>query len=96
MIAVQALDGITGAIVTVLTILVVTDLTAGTGRFNFAQGVLGAVMATAAAVGTGVAGFIVQHLGDVTGFLAMATVVLAGTVLLWACLPETKPDRYVD
>ena len=38
MMVVQLLDGITGAIMTVLTILVITDLTAGTGRFNLAQG----------------------------------------------------------
>jgi len=96
MLAVQALDGITGAIVTVLTVLVITDLTTGSGRFNLAQGVLGAVTATAAAIGTGVAGVIVQHFGDLAGFLAMAATVLAGTALLWAFVPETKPERYVD
>jgi MFS family permease len=36
-IAVQILDGITGAIITVMTVLIMTDLTAGTGRFNLAQ-----------------------------------------------------------
>jgi MFS family permease len=96
MIAVQALDGITGAIVTVLTILVITDLTTGTGRFNLAQGVLGAVMAAAAALGTGAVGVIVEHFGDLAGFLAMAAAVLAGAALLWAYMPETKPERYVD
>ena len=96
MIAVQALDGITGAIVTVLTVLVITDLTTGTGRFNLAQGVLGAVMAAAAALGTGAVGIIVEHLGDLAGFSAMAAAVLAGTALLWVYMPETKPERYVD
>ena len=96
MIAVQALDGITGAIVTVLTVLVITDLTAGTGRFNLAQGVLGAVMAAAAALGTGAVGIIVEHLGDLAGFSAMAAAVLAGTALLWVYMPETKPERYSD
>ena len=33
-IAAQVLDGATGAIVTVLMVLVITDLTTGTGRFN--------------------------------------------------------------
>jgi MFS family permease len=96
MIAVQVLDGITGAILTVLTVLVITDLTTGTGRFNLAQGVLGAVMAGAAALGTGAVGVIVQHFGDLAGFLAMAATVLAGAALLWAFMPETKPERYVD
>jgi hypothetical protein len=26
----------------------------------------------------------------------MAAAVLAGTALLWLCLPETKPEKYVD
>jgi MFS family permease len=38
MLAVQLLDGITGAVITVLTLLVITDLTSGTGRFNLARG----------------------------------------------------------
>jgi MFS family permease len=96
MMAVQALDGITGAVVTVLTVLVITDLTTGSGRFNLAQGVLGAVTATAAAIGTGVAGVVVQHFGDLAGFMTMAATVLTGTALLWAFVPETKPERYVD
>src|SRR5215831_1109326 len=96
MLAVQTLDGITGAIVTVLTVLVITDLTTGSGRFNLAQGVLGAVTATAGAIGTGLMGFVVQHFGDLAGFLAMAATVLAGGALLWAVVPETKPERYVD
>jgi MFS family permease len=96
LIPIQALDGITGAIVTVLTILVITDLTTGTGRFNLAQGVLGAVMAGAAALGTGALGVIVERLGDLAGFLTMAAVVLAGMALLWIYMPESKPERYVD
>jgi MFS family permease len=94
--AVQVLDGLTGAIVTVLTILVITDLTTGSGRFNFAQGVIGAATGTAAALSTGAVGIIVQSFGDFAGFISMAAAVLAGTALLWLCLPETKPEKYVD
>ena len=96
MIAVQVLDGVTAAIVTVLTILVITDLTTGSGRFNLAQGAIGAIMATAAAVGNGAVGFVVQHLGDLAGFFSMAAAAVAATALAWACLPETKPEHYVD
>jgi MFS family permease len=96
MIAIQVLDGITGAVMTVLTILVITDLTTGSGRFNLAQGVIGAVMAGAAALGTGAAGIIVEHFGDFAGFVSMAAVVLAGMALLWLYMPESKPARYVD
>jgi predicted MFS family arabinose efflux permease len=37
----QFLGGISAAAVTVLTILVITDLTTGTGRFNLVRGALG-------------------------------------------------------
>jgi MFS family permease len=96
MMLVQLLDGVTGAAVTVLTILVVTDLTAGTGRFNLAQGVLGTMRGIAAAIGTGSVGFLVQQFGDFTGFLLMAIGPVSAAALIWAFLPETKPPKYVD
>jgi hypothetical protein len=48
----QLLSGITGVIIGVLTVLVVTDLTAGTGRFNLAQGAVGAMSGIAASIST--------------------------------------------
>jgi MFS family permease len=95
-IAAQVLDGATGAIVTVLMVLVITDLTTGTGRFNLAQGVLGAATGAAAAISTGATGVIVEHIGDFAGFISMTVAVLAGTVLLWLFVPETKPSKYID
>jgi MFS family permease len=96
MMAVQLLDGVTGAAVTVLTILVITDLTTGTGRFNLAQGVLATMRGIAAAIGTASVGAIVQHFGDFTGFLLMAAGPVIGAALIWAFLPETKPAKYID
>jgi MFS family permease len=96
MIAVQMLDGITGAVMTVLTILVLTDLTSGTGRFNLAQGVIGTLMAIATALSTGVFGFVVEHAGDLPGILTMTAVAAAGMGVLWLFLGETKPEKYQD
>ncbi len=96
MMAVQLLDGITGAIITVLTILVITDVTAGTGRFNLAQGAIGTLTAVAAAVSTAAIGSIASRFGDLTGFLTMAAMTCASGVLLWALLPETEPAEYRD
>ncbi len=48
----QVLSGITGAMIGVLTIPVITDLTANTGRFNLAVGVVGALSSIAAALST--------------------------------------------
>ena len=94
MIVVQVLDGITGAIVTVMTILVITDLTSGTGRFNLAQGVLGTLTGISAAVSASVMGWIALRFGDLPAILLMAAGTATATVLVWAFLPETKPADY--
>jgi MFS family permease len=96
MIAVQLLDGVTGSVVTILTVLVITDLTTGTGRFNLAQGVVGTLTGTAAAISTAAAGFIAQGFGDAVGFLTMAACTGTSIILLWALLPETRPTEYSD
>jgi MFS family permease len=94
LVAIQILDGVTGAIMTVLTILVITDLTTGTGRFNLAQGIFGALTGASAALSAGVFGAAAQRFGDFGAFLGAG--IGAGMVLLYACLPETKPDEYRD
>jgi len=96
MMAIQLLDGITGAVVTVMTILVIADLTAGTGRFNLAQGVVGTLIGISAALSTTIVGSIAQRFGDLAGFMTMATSTAAGMALLWAFLRECKPAEYVD
>ncbi len=92
----QLLNGITSAILTVLTVLVVSDLTAGTGRFNLARGAIGAAIGVAVSVSTATTGFIVQHWGREAGFLVIATVALAAAVLLWVFQTETRPQQYAD
>src|SRR5262249_55640944 len=96
MIATQILGGISAAAVTVLTVLVVTDLTTGTGRFNLVQGAIGTVIAFAASLSTGVSGFLFQALGYWLGFLILAGSATLATVLLWTAMPETKPAKYID
>jgi MFS family permease len=62
-IGIQVLDGIVGAIVTVMTVLVITDLTTGTGRFNLARGMVGTGTGIAAAVSTAATGVIAAGFG---------------------------------
>jgi len=90
------LDGISAAIITVLTVLVVTDLTTGTGRFNLARGTVGAMSSIAASVSTIATGFITQHFGHIAGFLFIAAVATAATALVWVFHAETKPKEYLD
>lgn len=92
----QILSGLTGAVIGVLTVLVITDLTAGTGRFNLALGVVGAISSIAASVSTSASGFVFQSLGPRLGYLALALVAAAATAVLAVFLSETKPERYSD
>jgi MFS family permease len=96
MIAIQCLDGVTGSIITVLTILIIADVTKGTGRFNLAQGVFGTLTGFAAAISPAFFGAFALRFGDTAGLLTMAFGLATGMVLLWSALPETKPKRYTD
>jgi MFS family permease len=92
----QVLNGVSAAIIGVMTVLVVTDLTAGTGRFNLAGGTVAALSGIAASLSTLVSGFVFQTFGQVAGFLTLAAAACTATVLLWAFLTETKPEKYTD
>jgi MFS family permease len=92
----QVLGGISAAAVTVLTVLVITDLTTGTGRFNLVRGSVGTLLAIAASISTTATGFIFEGLSQGAGFLIMAAVCAVATALLWAAMPETIPAKYLD
>jgi MFS family permease len=94
LIVAQLLNGVSGAIVGVLTILVITDLTAGTGRFNLAQGAVGAMIGIAASLSTLATGFLFQGIGPGGGFVAISLVASAATGLIWIFISETKPAAY--
>ncbi|MGB9166118.1 MAG: MFS transporter [Rhodomicrobium sp.] len=96
LIFVQLLDGISGASITVLTVIIVSDLTTGTGRFNLARGAVGLVSTIGASVSTAISGYISQAIGHRAAFLSMGALAIAGTLLVWLMLPETKPEKYVD
>ena len=92
----QILSGVTGAVIGVLTVIVVADLTAGTGRFNLATGTLGALSGIAASLSTSSTGFVFQVLGPHLGYLLLAIVAALATLFLWMFLNETKPEKYED
>jgi MFS family permease len=63
LIAAQVLDGISGTMLGVLTALIVADLTTGTGRFNLAQGFVGAMSGVGASLSTTLSGLAAGSLG---------------------------------
>jgi MFS family permease len=99
LIAVQLLDGISGAILGVLTALTVADITNGSGRFNFAQGVVGTMSGLGASLSTVLSGELAGSFGQAAAFAGLAGVGLAGVFLLWLRMPETGllgKDRLPD
>ena len=91
LVVIQLLDGLSGATLGVLTALVVADLTAGTGRFNLAQGLVGAASGVGASLSTSVSGIIVEKFGYTAGLLGVTAVGLLAVVIVLAFMPETKP-----
>lgn len=94
LVAAQLLDGVSGAVIGVLTVIVVTDLTAGTGRFNFARGAVGAATGIAASLSTVATGYFFQSFGNVSGFLLITAIAAGAMALIWLFVSETKPEKY--
>jgi MFS family permease len=84
------LDDITGAVLGVMTALVIADVTKGTGRFNLAQGLFGTVMGIGASLSPTLSGLIVHHFGYAAGFASLSGEGLMALLVLAFFLPETK------
>jgi len=92
LIGVQLLDGVGAAIYGVVSVLVIADLTRGTGRFNFAQGAVATALNAGGALSTFAAGFIVQRFGYNPAFLTLAAIALGDALFFWMAMPETLPS----
>jgi MFS family permease len=90
-IAVQALDGISGAVLGVLIPLVLADISRGTGRFNLVQGILACATGIGAAVSTAVAGYLATRLGTAAAFLGLAAASVAAFLTVLIAMEETMP-----
>ena len=93
LIAIQVLDGIAAGIFGVVSVLVIADLTDGTGRFNLTLGAVTTAVGIGAALSQSVAGAIVHHAGYHAGFLFLAAVAAAAFVLLCGWMPETRAGQ---
>ncbi len=89
LIGVQLLDGIGAGIFGVVSVLVISDLTRGSGRFNFTQGVVATATGLGASLSNVIAGFIVQHAGFNAAFLFLAAMAAIGLTVFWRWMPET-------
>lgn len=89
LIAVQILDGVAAGIFGIVSVLVIADLTRGTGRFNLAQGAIATAVGIGAALSQSIAGGIVHRMGYNAGFLFLSAVALVAVAVLFFGVPET-------
>jgi MFS family permease len=87
--ALQVLDGIGAGIFGVVSILMIADLSHGTGRFNLLQGFVYSAIGLAASISSIIAGLIVKWAGYPVGFTSLAVLGIIGLLFFWKFVPET-------
>ncbi|MGA2144533.1 MAG: MFS transporter [Bryobacteraceae bacterium] len=93
LVAIQVMDGIGAGIFGVVSVLVIADLTRGTGRFNLTLGAINTAVGIGAALSQVIAGSIVHRVGSSAGFLFLAGVASAAFAILYFFMPETRNIR---
>lgn len=89
LVAIQTLDGVGAGIFGVVSVLVIADLTQGTGRFNLTLGAISTAVGIGAALSQTIAGSIVHSMGYTAGFLFLGAVAAAALAILYFFMPET-------
>jgi MFS family permease len=93
LVAIQLLDGVAAVVFGVVSVLVIADLTRGTGRFNLAQGAIATAIGTGASLSQVIAGGIAHRAGFSAAFLFLAAIAAAGLALFWFAMPETRTQN---
>ena len=92
LVGIQVLDGIGAGIFGVVSVLVIADLTRGTGRFNLTLGAIATAVGIGAALSQTIAGAIVHHSSYRAGFLFLSIVAAIAFSILWIFMPETLDE----
>jgi MFS family permease len=95
LVAIQVFDGIGAGIFGVVSILVIADLTQGSGRFNVTIGAIATAVGIGASLSQTIAGAIVHRAGFNTGFLFLAAIAAAAFCILYFFMPETREKSYL-
>ena len=87
---IQLLDGISAGIFGVVSVVIVSDLASGTGRFNFLLGALGLCVGIGSSLSNIIAGFITKIYGFHVGFISLSFIAAIGLVTYAFILQETR------
>ena len=93
LVAIQVMDGIGAGIFGVVSVLVIADLTRGTGRFNLTLGAISTAVGIGAALSQVIAGSIVHRFSANAGFLFLAAIAAVAFGVLYFFMPETRNAR---
>ncbi len=94
LVAIQILDGIGAGIFGVVGVLVIADLTRGTGRFNLLQGALATATGIGASLSNLMTGFVVKAGGYDAGFLVLSAIAAAALAFFGLAMPETRVEPH--
>lgn len=93
----QALDGIGAGIFGVMWVLIVADLTRGTGRYGVTLGLINAAHMVGFFLSQTTAGMVVDHFDSYAAGFTWLTVIAASALLLFAvAMPETREASLYD
>jgi MFS family permease len=96
LIAIQILDGVGAGIFGVVSVLVIADLTRGTGRFNLTLGAISTAVGIGAALSQVIAGSIVEQFNFNFAFLFLGAIALAAFAILYFFMPETLNRKLLE
>lgn len=86
----QVLDGIAAGIFGALFLIVIADLTKGSGRYNFTQGVASTLIGVGASLSTLITGSLVVYFSFKVAFLFLSSIALLALVLFFFLFKETN------
>lgn len=92
LVGIQVLDGVGAGIFGVVSVLVIADLTRGSGRFNLTLGAIATAVGIGAALSQTIAGAIVHRSSYRAGFLFLSIVAAMAFSILWIFMPETLDE----
>jgi MFS family permease len=90
LIGLQAISGLSAAVFGVMMPLIAADITRTNGRYNLCMGMLGLMVFVGATISTSFAGWLATLAGTGAAFWGLSAAGLAGTVLVWLAMPETR------
>jgi predicted MFS family arabinose efflux permease len=96
LVGIQVLDGVGAGIFGVVSVLVIADLTKGSGRFNLTLGAISTAVGIGASLSQVIAGAIVHHVGYNAGFLFLASVAAVALAILYFFMPETRDKEFLN